>query len=111
MLPTRRARFLSKILTLQNMVATLGNDFANAAEELASHGAATETAPLWTALDRGHFDLNTCLRESVVLLKCFLRSLPDDQLGRFQETVTTQKTQLESHQPCRGFILELYLHR
>jgi hypothetical protein len=40
----------------------------------------------------------------MVLLKCFLRPLPDDQLLRFQETVTIQKAQLESHQACRAFI-------
>jgi hypothetical protein len=96
---TQRARFLSKVRTLQKMVATVGNKFNNAAEELASHGAAAETAPLWTTLDRGHFDLNTCLRESIVLLRSFLRSMPDDQLPRFQETITTQKTRLESHEP------------
>jgi hypothetical protein len=103
-LPTQRAQFLSKIRMLQKMVAALGNDFSNAAAELASHGAATEPAPLWAALDTGHFDLNTCLRESMVLLRCFLRSLPDDQLVHFQETISTQKMQSESHPAHRVFI-------
>jgi hypothetical protein len=90
---SQRAQFLGKIGTLQKMAANLGSDLGKAAEELASNGAATEPAPLWAALVTGHFDLNTCLRESIVLLKCFLRVLPDDQLLRFQETVTAQITQ------------------
>ena len=45
---------------------------------------------LWKALDQDHYDLNTCLRESMVLLKCFLRVLPDDQLLSFQKTVASQ---------------------
>jgi hypothetical protein len=104
-LRSQPAQFLSKISTLRKMVTSLGNDFRNAAKELASHGAAVEPAPLWATLDAGHFDLNTCLRESMVLLKCFLRALPDDQLVRFQETVRTQTTQLKPHQSHRAFII------
>jgi hypothetical protein len=94
-LPPQRRQFLSKISTLRRMVVNLAKGFRNAAEELASHGAAVQTAPLWAYLDTGQFDLNTCLRESMVLLKCFLRALPDDQLPRFQKTVMTYMTQFE----------------
>ena len=94
-LPPQRRQFLSKISTLRRMVVNLAKGFRNAAEELASHGAAVETAPLWAYLDTGHFDLNTCLRGSMVLLKCFLRALPDDQLPRFQKTVMTYMTQVK----------------
>lgn len=38
----------------------------------------------WDALDDSHYDLNTCLRESVVVLRCFLHALPDEQLPEFQ---------------------------
>jgi hypothetical protein len=92
---SQRTQFLSKISTLRKMLAHLGNNFRTAAGELASYGAAANAAPLWAAIDTGHFDLNTCLRESTVLLKCFLRALPDDQLVQFQETVMTDRTQFK----------------
>ncbi|MGA2420417.1 MAG: hypothetical protein ABSG69_10055 [Candidatus Acidiferrum sp.] len=86
---SQRAQFLSKIAALREMLTELSADFADAAEDLAS-GAATDSQLLWVTLDDDHFDLNTCLRETMVLLKCFLRVLPDDQLLSFQETVEAQ---------------------
>ena len=73
---SQQAQFLSKIRTLRMMVANIGDNFCIAAEDLVSRGATVESAQLWAAMDAGHFDLNTCLRESIVLLKCFLRALP-----------------------------------
>ena len=32
----------------------------------------------WNILDTSHYDLNTCPRESVVILKRFLQALPQD---------------------------------
>ena len=101
---SQRAQFLSKIGTLREMVADLGNEFCAAAEDLATQGSAIESAPLWSAMDSGHFDLNTCLREAMILLKCFLRALPDDQLLRFQKTVANQMAPAKpaiSHQLIR----------
>jgi hypothetical protein len=73
---SRHAQFLSKIRALRVMVADIGHNFCSAAEDVVSRGATVESAQLWAAMDAGHFDLNTCLRESIVLLKCFLRALP-----------------------------------
>jgi len=86
---SQRAQFLSKITALREMLPELCADFADAAEDLAS-GAAADSKLLWVTLDQDHFDLNTCLRETMVLLKCFLRVLPDDQLLSFQQTVEAQ---------------------
>lgn len=88
---SQRAQFLSKVTSLRDMVADLGVDFRDAAEDLAA-GATLDCTDLWVALDHGHFDLNTCFRETMVLLKCFLRVLPDDQLLPFQKTVESQLT-------------------
>jgi hypothetical protein len=86
---TQRAQFLTKITSLKHMVGDVGIDFREAAQDIAT---APEDARegLWTSLDEDHFDLNTCLRETMVLLKCFLRVLPDDQLTCFQETIALQ---------------------
>jgi hypothetical protein len=86
---TQRAQFLTKITSLKHMVGDVGIDFREAAQDIAT---APEDARdrIWTTLDDDHFDLNTCLREAMVLLKCFLRVLPDDQLTCFQETIALQ---------------------
>jgi hypothetical protein len=87
---SRRAQFLSKIASLRDMLVELNLDFRDTAEELAS-GAALDGRPLWQTLDDDHFDLNTCFREAMILLKCFLRVLPDDQLTPFHKAVACQR--------------------
>jgi hypothetical protein len=37
----------------------------------------------WKMLDCLHYDFNTCLRETEVVLKSFLRALPSEQLPAF----------------------------
>jgi len=44
----------------------------------------------WQAVDAAHYDLNTCLREAIVLLKSFLMALPNEELEAFRATVHTQ---------------------
>jgi hypothetical protein len=89
---TRPSQSQSKIRTLWAMVDHVGSDFCVAADALASQGIAVDSPELWAAMDAWHFDLNTCLRESMVLLRCFLRVLPDDELRAFQQTVSNDKT-------------------
>ena len=86
---TQRAQFLSKISALGDMVEDLHQDYCAAVSELAA-GTSVEPNLEWQAVDAAHYDLNTCLREATVLLKSFLRVLPDDQLSAFQSTVCIQ---------------------
>jgi hypothetical protein len=86
---TQRSQFLHKIGALEEMIGDLRQDFRLAAEDLGT-GASAEPAEDWSALDAAHYDLNTCLRETIVLLKSFLVVLPEDQLGPFQKTVSDQ---------------------
>ena len=95
---TQRSRFLHKIGTLGEMASDLGKDFRLAAENLAS-GASTNPDSDWQVVDAAHYDLNTCLREAIVLLKSFLVILPHDQLGAFQKTVHSQMHAADS---CPG---------
>jgi hypothetical protein len=83
---SQRTQFLYKLGTLQEMVEELGKDYCDNAEELGA-GTGTDPFTLWQIVDAAHYDLNTCLRETIVLLKSFLRALPDDQLGGFQKAV------------------------
>lgn len=84
---TQRANFLHKIGDLQELVEYLGRDFCGTVEELVT-GAAGDSPGLWETAGTDHFDLNTCLRESFVLLKSFLRALPEGQLAAFERSVT-----------------------
>ena len=86
---SERAHFLYKLSTLGEMVEDLNEDFYAAASEIAG-GDSSNTDAEWQAMDAAHYDLNTCLREAIVLFKSFLMALPDDQLESFQATVRTQ---------------------
>lgn len=86
---TQRSQFLHKISTLLEMVVDLGRDFHVSADELAS-GTSVDPISNWKTVDIVHYDLNTCLREAIVLLKCFLRAVPDEELMPFQESVSRQ---------------------
>jgi hypothetical protein len=83
---TQRSQFLHKIDTLEEMVLNIRKDFSEVAADL-GNGASAEPSADWRILDDAHFDLNTCLRESIVLLKSFFVVLPNDQLPVFQKSV------------------------
>lgn len=86
---SQRVQFLQKVSTLQEMVEDLDKDFRSVAVDLAD-GVSTDPRNAWKELDDGHFDLNTCLRETLVLFKSFLVVLPASQLQGFQRTVREQ---------------------
>lgn len=86
---SQRLQFLHKISTLEEMVEDLGKDYRNAADDLAE-GVALNPKKMWDEVDSDHYDLNTCLREAIVVFKSFLIALPESQLGAFQNTVRQQ---------------------
>ena len=69
------------------LVENLDESFCNAAEEL-NDPSGLQIERGWDMLDASHYDINTCLRESIVLLKCFLLALPEDQLLEFNSALT-----------------------
>ena len=83
-----RSRFFHKLRILSTTVEHLGTEFEHAAADLAD-GTCVEPAACWKQLDSLHYDLSTCLRESEVILKSFLHSLPADQLGEFEVAINT----------------------
>jgi hypothetical protein len=87
-LPTRRAQFQNKIRSLTSMIRRARQDLCVVAEALAIEGIVIDSSDSWAVMNRAHFDLNTCLRESFILLKCFLRVLPGVELHAFQENVS-----------------------
>jgi len=83
---SQRSQFIYKAATLQEMVRCLKSEFCQTVDDLVG-GVYTKHEALWEALDERHFDLNTCLRETIVLLKSFLVVLPEDQLVSFESAL------------------------
>ena len=80
---SRRSQFIHKAATLEEMVAGLKDEFCKTVDNLVG-GSYVRTEGLWECLDYCQFDLNTCLRETMILLKSFLVALPDDQIAPFE---------------------------
>lgn len=80
---SHRSQFIHKASTLREMVIDLRNEFCSVIDDLVS-GIFYRTESLWASLDQCHFDLNTCLRETIILLKSFLIVLPESQLNTFE---------------------------
>lgn len=74
-----RARFFRKIRALLQIVASVQHETRSIARTKPE-----EIALSWNRLEEFHYDLNTCLRETMVVLKSFLCLLPGQELGPFQ---------------------------
>lgn len=98
---TQRSQFLHKIDTLEEMVFAIRRHFHEVASDLGS-GVSAEPSSDWRAVDDAHFDLNTCLREAIVLLKSFLVVLPDEQLTLFQKSINAQILARYDGEPASG---------
>ena len=78
-----RLRLFHKLWTLRGSVRELRDDFAAAAGEIAE-GMCIEPTSRWELLEVLHFDLNTLLRETTVMLKSFLLAISTDEFETFQ---------------------------
>ena len=103
---TQRSQFLHKMNTLAEMTGDIGKGFQLAVDNLAN-GASIRPDMDWQVMDHAHYDINTCLREAIVLLKSFVRVLPDDQLGVFQKAVRAQMRAYDSSNTPGGARSEL----
>lgn len=83
---SERSQFLHKISALEEIVDAAGNGFIQSAQSL-EHDQTPQRPNCWQRVDECHFDLNTCLRETEVLLKSFLLVLPDEQLSGLDYTI------------------------
>lgn len=97
-----RSRFLHKLRVLEITIADSAGSFRRVCDDLSS-----ETHPdvSWLRLDELHYDLNTCLRETVVVLKSFLLALPESALSSFRAELNAsvaaacQATRLSATRP------------
>ena len=79
-----RTRLFHKLHTLLDIMDRLTVEFSTVAKEIAE-GTCSHPQGSWMALECLQYDANTCLRETVVLLKSLLRTLPRQQLSAFEE--------------------------
>jgi hypothetical protein len=75
-----RSRYFHKLRILSHTIALLEREFEEAAGDITKN-LAVQPGDCWQRLDVLHYDFNTCLRESEIVLKSFLRMLPDEQLS------------------------------
>jgi len=71
---SERSRYFNKLRTLDRTVEVLSLEFEHTMDVLDRSGSQQDD-PIWDGLNRLHYDLNTCLRECEVVLKCFLRAV------------------------------------
>jgi hypothetical protein len=83
---SERSQFIHKLSTLEQIVEDVGDCFIQSAKHLDPTDT-PELSSSWSTLDACHFDLNTCLRETVVLFKSFLVVLPEEQLDALDFTI------------------------
>ncbi len=80
----RPAQFQNKTRALRQILRCAVLDFCASSDSVAREGVVADRLSVWETLDHAHFDINTCLREAVILLKCFLQVLPVGELRRFE---------------------------
>ncbi|HEV2289075.1 MAG TPA: hypothetical protein VGR81_08995 [Candidatus Acidoferrales bacterium] len=95
-----RSRYLHKLRALELTLSVSADQFAEIAEGLAS-GVEEQPGQSWAALDKLHYDLNTCLREMIVVLKSFLRALPESRLESFQNEMDVCAVEGRMRPPSR----------
>lgn len=84
---SNRSRFLYKVDALEEVSQKLAREFRMSAQKL-TEGSSAAPAIDWDILDTLHYDINTCLRDSIVVLKSFLLLLPEDHLRSFNQKLT-----------------------
>ena len=74
-----RKRFFHKLRILSDTLEQIEREFHEAASDV-SRGLSVDPADCWKTVDYLHYDFSTCLRETEVVLKSFLRAIPAEML-------------------------------
>jgi hypothetical protein len=90
-----RSRFFHKLHALTETLDGIQKESGAAAEALTVQGVATLERQ-YRALEILDYDLNTCLRETVVVLKSFFCVLPSEEVGPFREKLLTRMPSLKA---------------
>lgn len=78
-----RSRYFHKLRLLTETVAALQAEYREVSSEIAE-GSSEGPGAQWGELDNLHYDMNTCLREAMILCKSFLCALPNSEVKAFR---------------------------
>jgi hypothetical protein len=98
-----RSKYFHKLRLLTVTVAALQEEYREVSLEIAA-GSSAEPGAQWGELDNLHYDMNTCLREAMILCKSFLCALPNSEVKAFRrklEACNLLTTEGKSSQPVR----------
>ena len=84
-----RARFFRKLAAIKQTLDALRNEARDIAGGIVD-GSGVALPSQWRRLEVLHYDLNTCLRETTVVLKSFLCVLPSDELIPFRQRLLSR---------------------
>ncbi|HKM89819.1 MAG TPA: hypothetical protein VJX29_04315 [Candidatus Acidoferrales bacterium] len=89
-----RSRWFHKLHALEEILDEVRGDFLGTAREIAD-GVSVSPLADWEKLERTHDDWNTCLRETVVLLKCLLTTLAPGEVEDLRRELEEQRQRVE----------------
>jgi hypothetical protein len=89
-----RSRWFHKLNALEEILDEVRVDFLATAREIAD-GISVSPLADWERLERTHDDWNTCLRETVVLLKCLVTTLAPGEVEELRRELEEQRQRLE----------------
>jgi hypothetical protein len=107
-----RSRFFQKLRILSETLEKLVAEFHAEALEL-SDALSIHPNDSWEVLASHHYDFNTCMRETEIVLKSFLRTLPSDQISAFSSelNVTPSPEKLNKLRSNRARSIPQHRHR
>lgn len=79
-----RKRFFRKLAAVEQVVADLRREVRGLVRQI-SEATGLQVDKAWKCLEVLHYDLNTCLRETMIMLKSFFCVLPCDEVGGFRK--------------------------
>jgi hypothetical protein len=82
-----RARFFHKLQSLLAVLEGVLEEFSETTAEI-SDGLSTQPYESWASLEVLHYDANTCLRETEVVFKSFIRVWPGRDPALFSRQIT-----------------------
>lgn len=91
----RRLRFLLKLTALGRMLERTRAEFCSVAEEIAE-GTSVSPEAGWRSMELLHDDLNTAMREAVVVLKSYLSAAGASGFAAFRQQMRGLRPQIEA---------------
>lgn len=95
LLPGRRLRFVVKLAALQRVLERAGAEFCNVAQEIGD-GSTVEPEAGWGKLELLHDDINTAMREGVVVLKSYLSVVCANGFAAFCRQLAEPRPRIEA---------------